>query len=88
MRTHGNQTLARGLMAGEGTKGRQAMQRILRLTLVLASLGMVLSPQRAPVYAAPVSNPICPVETVLYNPGNGQDIVVPRGTRCLCSPRI
>ncbi len=55
------------------------MQRILRLTLALASLGLMLIPQPAPVYAAPVSNPICPVETVLYNPGNGQDIVLPSG---------
>ena len=31
------------------------------------------------VYATMVGNPLCPVETVLYNPGNGQDIVVPPG---------
>src|SRR3989442_1215315 len=31
------------------------------------------------VYAATVANPLCPVETVLYNPGNGEDIVVPSG---------
>jgi hypothetical protein len=32
-----------------------------------------------PVYAATVANPLCPVESVLYNPGNGEDIVVPSG---------
>src|SRR6516162_9409527 len=29
--------------------------------------------------AATVANPLCPTETVLFNPGNGQDIVVPSG---------
>jgi hypothetical protein len=32
-----------------------------------------------PVHAAEVANPVCPVETVQYNPGNGEDIVVPSG---------
>src|SRR5712691_826934 len=32
-----------------------------------------------PVSAAVVHNPICPIETVFYNPSNGQDIVVPSG---------
>jgi hypothetical protein len=31
------------------------------------------------VSAAPVANPLCPVESVFYNPSNGQDIVVPSG---------
>src|SRR5215471_2454667 len=29
--------------------------------------------------AGPVANPICPTETVLFNPDQGQDIVVPTG---------
>ena len=29
--------------------------------------------------AATVTNPACPTEVVLYNPGNGEDIVVPSG---------
>src|SRR6266446_2930308 len=29
--------------------------------------------------AATVHNPVCPVESVLYNPGSGEDIVVPTG---------
>src|SRR6266849_5160868 len=32
-----------------------------------------------PVSSSVVHNPICPIETVLYNPGNGEDIVVPSG---------
>src|SRR5262245_46832306 len=38
---------------------------------------MIVSP--SPTHAATVGNPICLVETVLYNPGNGEDIVVPSG---------
>ena len=29
--------------------------------------------------AATLSNPVCPIETVFFGPGNGQDIVVPAG---------
>src|SRR5262245_60709773 len=28
---------------------------------------------------ADVSNPVCPVESVFFDPGNGEDIVVPSG---------
>jgi hypothetical protein len=45
--------------------------------LVLASGG--LAP--VAVNAATVSNPLCPAETALYDPGNGQDIKVPAGYR-------
>jgi glucose/arabinose dehydrogenase len=31
--------------------------------------------------AATVANPLCPAETALFNPGNGEDIVVPSGFR-------
>src|SRR5438045_9736107 len=31
------------------------------------------------VNAAVVANPLCPAETALYDPGNGQDISVPSG---------
>src|SRR5262245_7366623 len=31
--------------------------------------------------AATLKNPVCPGETVEFNPGNGQDIVVPPGFR-------
>ncbi len=43
----------------------------------LASLGMV--PLAANAAPALLKNPLCPVETALYDPGNGQDIVVPPG---------
>ena len=44
--------------------------------IVVATLLMSVP---TPVYAITVHNPICPVETVLYNPANGEDIVVPSG---------
>jgi len=44
--------------------------------LVLVGLGL------APVSAlADASNPVCPTETVFFDPGNGEDIVVPSGYR-------
>jgi len=56
--------------------------RVLRLSLlVLASLGILVIPRFAAV-AAPlptVGNPACPGEDVFFNPGNGEDIVVPAG---------
>jgi glucose/arabinose dehydrogenase len=54
-----------------------------KLTTLAASLllaGIGAAPFAA--YAAtpnPASNPACPVEAVFYNPGNGEDIVVPSG---------
>ena len=56
--------------------------RVLRLSLlVLASLGILVIPRFAAV-AAPlptVGNLACPGEDVFFNPGNGEDIVVPAG---------
>jgi len=43
--------------------------------------GILASTLPAVAEAATVSNPLCPGETVLFNPGNGQDIVVPAGFR-------
>jgi hypothetical protein len=45
--------------------------------LVLATAAMV----PLAVNAAVVANPLCPAETALYDPGNGQDINVPAGYR-------
>ena len=42
----------------------------------LALAGLAAAPMAA---WADKSNPVCPSETVLYNPGNGEDIVVPSG---------
>jgi glucose/arabinose dehydrogenase len=53
------------------------MQFRSRWTFILvAAPAMALSP---PIIAATVANPECPVEAVSYNPGNGEDIVVPSG---------
>ena len=49
--------------------------RVLSFLFALALLLML----PAFVSAAQVGNPLCPGEEVLYNPGNGQDIVVPSG---------
>src|SRR5262245_7863240 len=45
-----------------------------KVAAALAVAGMCIAPA-----ALAASNPICPEETVLYNPGDGEDIVVPRG---------
>jgi glucose/arabinose dehydrogenase len=53
------------------------MQLRSRYALMLvAAPGVALS---SAVFAATLANPECPVEAVSYNPGNGEDIVVPSG---------
>jgi len=47
------------------------------LGLALALLLLTLYP--AVGAAATVTNPACPIETVFFNPGNGEDIIVPGG---------
>ncbi len=48
-------------------------------TALLGSVagGLLLAVPTA--FAATVANPICPDNTALFNPGNGEDIVVPPG---------
>lgn len=41
--------------------------------------GVVVSILPSPALAATVANPLCPTETVKFDPGQGQDIVVPNG---------
>ncbi len=53
--------------------------RGLRVPIVLAILALLLNPGPPHATAATVTNPACPVESVLFNPGNGQDIIVPDG---------
>lgn len=43
--------------------------------------GILASTVPAVAEAATAANPLCPAETVLFNPGNGEDIVVPPGFR-------
>jgi len=47
--------------------------------MLLAPVGVLLIVQPSSGAASTVGNPICPVEAVAYNPGNGEDIVVPSG---------
>jgi hypothetical protein len=58
---------------------RNASQKKLRRLGYLA--GILASALPAAAEAATVANPTCPAETVLFNPGNGEDIVVPDGYR-------
>jgi glucose/arabinose dehydrogenase len=54
--------------------------RTLRCSsILLALVGVLLIVRPSSVAALTVGNPICPVEVVEYNPGNGEDIVVPSG---------
>jgi hypothetical protein len=50
----------------------------LRVRPVVAALASLLALPTA-AYAATVANPICPDNTAEFNPGTGQDIVVPPG---------
>jgi glucose/arabinose dehydrogenase len=43
--------------------------------------GILASTLPAVAEAATAANPLCPAETVLFNPGNGEDIAVPPGFR-------
>jgi hypothetical protein len=47
--------------------------------LVVLAAVLAASPDTATAQPNTVANPICPVEKVFYNPGNGEDIVVPDG---------
>ena len=53
------------------------MQFHARWTFTLVAVLFVSLPLT--VSAVTVGNPVCPTEQVLYNPGNGEDIVVPSG---------
>lgn len=51
----------------------------LRHALLLA--GVVTAPAASMAAPVTIANPVCPIETVLYDPGNGEDIVVPDGVQ-------
>ena len=58
------------------------MQRAILFSLV----GLAFAPAPA---LADKSNPVCPEESVYYNPGDGEDIVVPREIgRASCRERV
>ena len=50
----------------------------LRVRPVVAALASLLALPTA-AYAATVANPICPLNTALFNPDSGQNIIVPPG---------
>ena len=52
-------------------------QKLSSIAVGLALAGMAAVPVAA--WAQTKANPVCPNETAHYNPGNGEDIVVPRG---------
>src|SRR5262249_18418412 len=66
-----------------GRKDRLHMRRPARWTLTVAVALALFTAIPTDGAAAPsmVPNPICVGEDVLYNPGNGEDIVVPSGYR-------
>src|SRR4030095_15815614 len=52
-------------------------QKLSSIAVGLALAGMAAVPVAA--WAQTKANPVCPNETAHYNPGNGEDIAVPRG---------
>src|SRR4051794_39918310 len=52
-------------------------QKLSSIAVGLALAGMAAVPVAG--WAQTKSNPVCPNETAHYNPGNGEDIVVPKG---------
>src|SRR6266581_6202264 len=54
---------------------RQPKLSTIAAALLLADIGAT-----APAaFSATLHNPVCPVETAFYSPGNGEDIIVPPG---------
>lgn len=52
-------------------------QKLSSIAVGFALAGMAAVPVAA--WAQTKANPVCPNETAHYNPGNGEDIIVPRG---------
>src|SRR5256712_11473516 len=52
-------------------------QKISSIAVALALAGLAAAPLAA--WAQTKSNPLCPGEDVFFNPGNGENIVVPSG---------
>src|SRR5438445_13767678 len=59
----------------EGVDMRGKVDRF-RWLLVTVALALLLT---QPTLVAAAENPLCPGEDVFFNPGNGEDIVVPPG---------
>jgi glucose/arabinose dehydrogenase len=65
-----------GFMKGIVSSKQHPCCRPRRNAVAFLLAGIALAPAAA---WADASNPVCPVETVFFNPGNGEDIVVPSG---------
>ena len=52
--------------------------RVGRLSWLLVTVALALLLTQ-PTFVAAAGNPLCPGEDVFFNPGNGEDIVVPQG---------
>src|SRR5262249_8825659 len=50
-----------------------------RAPIFEALLALLLAVYPSVAAAGMATNPVCPVEAVQYNPGNGEDIIVPSG---------
>ena len=55
---------------------RRSAPRRSALAAALVLAGIAVAP---PAALADASNPVCPAETVFFDPGNAEDIVVPKG---------
>lgn len=55
------------------------MKHSRRFTLSKMAAALAVAGLAAPAVAWAAANPNCPNETAFYDPGNGEDIVVPRG---------
>src|SRR5262245_15872340 len=63
-------------MKGVAAVQHPASPRLTAIAAALALAGFGVAPIAA---FADVSNPVCPGETVFFDPGNGEDIVLPKG---------
>jgi hypothetical protein len=79
MKRIGRWAMALGMLVSGGLHRIEALRRHFRHTLsVMGALALFLMlPTITP--AATVANPLCPENTALFNPSNGEDIVLPPG---------
>src|SRR5262249_21228784 len=62
-------------------RNRSAFLSKTNLRLLSCAAGALVSTLPLAAQAATAENPLCPGEAVQFNPGNGEDIVVPPGFR-------
>src|SRR3954451_1051549 len=64
--------------APQVVRGERVMDAFLMWNRAVPAAALLALGRAAPAFADR-NHPNCPVETVFYDPGNGQDIAVPRG---------